>query len=147
MNIHRFQEESFRPAVTSYDEDVVKTWIELEKHMAIDMRSGHLLLAPIDRSTSDVWFKNQNVGVSTIRKILKQMAITVGVVGDVTNKSGRVTAVTRMAIAGVPRPTMAQITGHRSLSSLDKYDRTREINTQAAHVASRNPYFVDDNCM
>lgn len=75
------------------------------------------------------------------------MAVTAGVSGDVTNKSGRVTAVTRMSIAGVPKPTMAQITGHRSLSSLDKYDRTGDLDTQAAQFASRNPYIVDDNSL
>ena len=112
VNIQRFQEEMFRPAVTNYDEDVVKTWLALDKHTPDDIKGGHLLLAPIDRHNSDDWFKNQNVGLNTIRKLLKQMAVTTGVSGDVTNKSGRVTVVTRMAIAGVPRPTMAQITGH-----------------------------------
>lgn len=43
----------------------------LDRYIPSDIRGGHLLLVLIDRYTFDVWFKNQNIGVNTIKKTLK----------------------------------------------------------------------------
>lgn len=43
-----FQAKYFRPAVTSRDSDVFKTWITLNKHMPPISKSGHLFLPLAD---------------------------------------------------------------------------------------------------
>jgi hypothetical protein len=54
----------------------------------------------------------------------KQMATIVGIQKDITNKSGRVTSITQMAMAQVPPEVMALTTGHRNLKTLGRYDRS-----------------------
>lgn len=76
-------------------------------------QQSHLFLSPIDAPLTPIWFKVKeknrviegvNLGVNQIRKFLKLMAEEAGVQGDATmNKSGRVTGISRMAMAGVPK--------------------------------------------
>lgn len=155
-SIKRFQEEQFRPAVYSYDPDVILTWMTLEAHYPPVLKKNqqsHLFLSPIDAPLTPVWFKvkekkgiveGMNLGVNQIRRFLKLMAEEAGVQGDaIMNKSGRVTGISRMAIAGVPKNVMAECTGHRALSSLDKYDETIALDVQAAQLVARIPYNVN----
>jgi hypothetical protein len=155
-SINRFQEEQFRPAVCSYDPDVILTWMMLDAHYPPELKdTGHLFLSPIDDSLTPIWFKVKqdengkvvegvNLGINQIRKFLKCMSTEAGVKGNVMNKSGRVTGITRMAVAGVPRHVMAELTSHRSLSSLDKYDASKDLDKAAAHLALRMPYDTSD---
>lgn len=74
-------------------------------HLAEDMKNGHLFLSPIQPhpTQSKVWYKNSNVGEQKLGKWLKHMAEEAGIEGDVTNKSGRRTGITRMAMKDTPR--------------------------------------------
>lgn len=142
----------------SYDPDVIKTFVYLEMHYPPclkESKDAHLFLSPIDNPLTPVWFKLKevprssgvfqgvNLGINQIRKFLKYMAQETQVTGNITNKSGRKTAVNRMALAGVPRHVMASITGHRNLSSLDRYDDTADLDRMAAQLATRMPYGSD----
>ena len=121
---NRFQDEHFRPAMTSRDFDVLKTWITLNEHMPPVLKSGHLFLSPITSSRSHIWYKSDiNVGEGTIRTWMKTMARNAGISGDITNKSGRVTSITWMMVARVPPEVIAQITGYRNLKTLGRYDK------------------------
>lgn len=67
------------------------------------------------------WYKKGvNVGSSTMRHWMKQMATIVGIPKDITNKFGRVTSITWMAII---HEVMALIIGYyRNLKILGHYD-------------------------
>ena len=54
-----------------------------------------------------------------------------GVEGRVTNKTRRRIAITRMALANVPRNVMCQIIGHKNSNSLDRYDDSLEVGHKA----------------
>jgi hypothetical protein len=127
------QDEHFRVLVKCYSRDVVETWRVYDEHMADDLKNGNLFLTAVgDNPTSNSWYKNQNVGLHQISAWLKMMANAAKVEGKVTNKTGRRTAISRMSIANVPRDVMCQITGHKSQSSLDRYDDSLEVAREAA---------------
>lgn len=152
-NLKCFQEEQFRPAVYSYDPDVIHTWMTLDVHYPPALKllqKSHLLLSLIDAPLTPIWFKVReknrviegvNLGINQIRSYLKLMAEEAGVdSGSIMNKTGRVTGISRMAMGNVPRHVMAEITGHRALTSLDRYDETTDLDTQAAQLVARYPY-------
>ena len=105
---------------------------------------GHLLLSPIDAPLTLVWFKIKddengvkigvNLGINQIRNFIKIMAKDADILGDFSNKSEKVMACIGMAMAGVSRQMMVEITNHRSLSSLDKYDESIELDVQATEL-------------
>ena len=68
------------------------------------------------------------------------MARNAGIEGDVTNKSGRVTSITRMLAARVPPEVIAQITGHRNLKTLSRYDKIAILKAKAAQNLLRDAY-------
>ena len=84
-------------------------------------------MSPIDAPLVPVWFKIKddengakigvNLGINKICNFTKVMAKDASISSDFSNKSGRVTTYTRMAMAGVPRQVMAEITvsGRESL--------------------------------
>lgn len=115
MNLkNRFQDEHFRAAVISRDEDVIKTFQTLIEHMPpVKNDNWHLFLSVINNSRSAVWYKaGISVGEGMIRSWMCTMAKNAGVEGDITNKSGRVTSITRMIAARVPLEVIAKISGH-----------------------------------
>jgi hypothetical protein len=65
------------------------------------------------------------------------MAATAGLVGDFTNKSGRVTRVTRMYAGGVPLEIIASNTGHKNLNSIERYNRVNCLKTRVAQAFAR----------
>jgi hypothetical protein len=85
-------------------------------------------LAAIVNPRSNIWFRSGiNVGEYAMRNWMRQMCKTVGLVGDFTNKSGRVTALSRMSTGMVPRKAVASVTGHRDEKTLERYDRTLQL--------------------
>ena len=78
-----------------------------------------------------------------IRSWMRTMAKNAGVEGDITNKSGRVTSITRMIVARVPREVIAKIYGHRNLNTLSRYDCVALLKARAAHVLLRQPYEME----
>ena len=115
VSLKRYQDEHFRLAVYSHDVDVMNTWRVLNEHMLPGSEDGHLFLSTIHSSRSNVWFKQGiNVGQGHMRNWTKKMAKIVGIDGDITNKSGRVTSISRMCVAQVPYDVITSITGHRN---------------------------------
>jgi hypothetical protein len=138
---NRFQDEHFRPLVISRDPDVDKTFTTLFQHMPTQSKDGHLFLSPIHNHRGKIWFKeNVNVGESTMRTWMKLMAKNASISGDITNKCGRVTSITRMLAARVPPEVIASITGHRNLRTLAKYDRVVLLKARAAQKLLRLSY-------
>ncbi|MBW4422038.1 MAG: site-specific integrase [Myxacorys californica WJT36-NPBG1] len=62
----------------------------------------------------------QHLSRFSAEKILKEACTRVGLVG-VSTHSFRRTALTRMSTAGIPLRTIQEISGHQSLSELQKY--------------------------
>lgn len=146
VTLSRFQEEHFRRPVVSFDPDVVATFRALLSHMPSNSEHGHLFLAAIVNPRSNIWFRSGiNVGESAMRNWMRQMCKTVGLVGDFTNKSGRVTAISRMSAGMVPRKAIASVTGHRDEKTLERYDRTLQLQQNAAQALCREPYDEDGN--
>ncbi|KAG0631326.1 hypothetical protein M758_1G244300, partial [Ceratodon purpureus] len=98
VTLNRCQDEDFRPAVVCYDPDVVKTWQTYDDHLGDDMKDGFLWFTPLDGASGKVWFKRLRCGQNTISKLLSSMADECGIEGEVTNKSGRRTGISRMSI-------------------------------------------------
>lgn len=97
-----------------YGLDVIYTFKVLISHMPPIFESTHLFMSPITHPKGHIWFKsNVNLGESTLRNFVRDMAATVGLKGDYTNKSGRVTGITRMCIAKVSLKTIALNIGHK----------------------------------
>ena len=67
------------------------------------------------------WFKKSPVGRNTIGQFMKQACNAAGVTGRKTNHSVRKTCVKRALDSGCPREYVAQLTGHRSVASLQNY--------------------------
>lgn len=134
----KYQPEHFRDAVYSEDPDVIHTFKVLLAHMPKNSDQGHLFLSPIQHPKTIVWFKkNTNLGESTLRHFVRDMAAAAGLTGDYTNKSGRVTAITRMCIAEVPLEDIASNSGHMALSSIQRYDRSKILRNRATQNLAR----------
>ena len=67
------------------------------------------------------WYKASPMGVDTIGSILKRMSVKAGLVGRFTNHSLRRTTCQRLLEKNVPPVLIAQLTGHKSISSLGHY--------------------------
>jgi hypothetical protein len=126
------QDEHFRPPVMCYSQDVVETWRAYDYHLSDGMKDGPFFLSAIDGPTSRIWYKKTKVGLTTISSWLKVMAQEAEVTRRITNKTGRRTAISRMALTNMPREIMMQITWHKSASSLDQYDDTLDVSQEAA---------------
>ena len=128
----KYQEEHFRELVYSYDLDVIYTFKVLILHMPPISESTHLFLSPITHPKGHIWFKsNVNLGESALRNFVRDMAATVGLKGDYTNKSGRVTCITRMCVARVPLKTIALNTGHKNMKNIERYNRVKALDARA----------------
>lgn len=106
--------------------------------MPTGSHDGYLFLSPIQHPKSVVWFKQKiNLGESTLRHFVREMASAAGLIGDYTNKSGRVTTITRMCIREVPPDAIASNTGHKNFASIQRYDRSKALKTRAAQTLAR----------
>ena len=102
-------------------------------HLEEDMKNGPFFLSPIENIVTNIWYqKGARIGIHTISHWLKNMAEEAGVERRVTNKSGRRTAITEMALANVPQKVMCQITGHKNPNSFDRYNDSLEVACKAA---------------
>ena len=68
------------------------------------------------------------------------MAKNVGLTGDITNKSRRVTSVMQMLATWVPNDMIAKETGHCNLKTLDRYDRVAILKAKARQNLLCQPY-------
>ena len=74
-------------------------------------------------NAEEVWFRSTPMGKNMLGNIVKKCCDAAGIAGKKTNHSLRKTCVTALSDAGVPPHKIIKITGHRSTSSLQHYDR------------------------
>ena len=61
------------------------------------------------------------MGKNTIGDIAKRMSIKAGLSGRFTNRSGRKTAITTLVNENIPVNEIMQLTGHKSVTSINDY--------------------------
>ena len=86
-------------------------------------------LAPLQKKPEDPskpWFTLTPVGKNRLNKLLKEMCVAAGLSNSFTNHSLRAYGATAMFQAGIPEKLIQQRTGHRSIDTLRKYERTSE---------------------
>jgi hypothetical protein len=77
------------------------------------------------------WYKPQRIGINKLQGMVKNMCLQAGIPGCKTNHSLRAACATQLYEAGTPENLIQDRTGHRSLSSLRKYERPSEMQLQA----------------
>jgi hypothetical protein len=88
-----------------------------------------------------IWYNCvHKVSAEKLGYYLKSMAKVVGIdTACFSNKSGRATLITRMAFLGVPDEVGRLITGHHTVDGYQRYDRSLELQQQAATLCGANP--------
>ena len=88
-------------------------------------------LTVIDASLTDVWYKNQAIGVNTVNTMLTRMKKKSPLAGlwankRITNHSARKSTVRKLKSFGFLKCEIKNITGHSSECGLDAYDSSNE---------------------
>ena len=103
----------------------VKLYKEFVKRRPVEMNgpdSPFYLAVKHQRKPEDeVWYMKSPLGHNEIGKFLSTAAKNAGLQGRVTNHSVRKTCISRLLDADVSENYVAQLSGHRSLKSLDAY--------------------------
>ena len=103
----------------------VKIFKEFARRRPLEMNkpdSPFYLAVKHKRKPDDnVWYMRSPLGKNEIGKFLSTAAKNAGLQGRVTNHSVRKTCISRLLDADVPNNFVAQLSGHRSLKSLDDY--------------------------
>ena len=68
------------------------------------------------------------------------MAKNVRIDGEITNKSRRVTSISKMCATQVPYDVITSITGHRKEKTFARYDKSVAMKARAAQSLIRSPY-------
>ena len=92
----------------------------------------------------DVWYMRSPLGKNEIGKFLSTAAKNAGLPGRVTNHSVRKTCISRLLDADVPNNFVVQLSGHRSLKSLDdyksaSYEHQRRMSLALSRSSSNRP--------
>lgn len=75
------------------------------------------------RSEHSFWYKNQPLGINQIDKMMKSLVSGTNVTGRKTNHSARKTMVETLCRANIPDSTVMQLSGHKSVQSLNHYKK------------------------
>ena len=67
------------------------------------------------------WFKSLPMGNERLQQTMIKIATNAGLVGHFTNHSVRKTMCTQLLHAGVPPTTIAQLSGHKNVQSINQY--------------------------
>ena len=78
------------------------------------------------------WFKTVPVGVNPLHCMMSKITELAGLSLNYTNHSLRATSASRMFTSDVPEKIVAELTGHKSLTSFRQYERTTGTQLQAA---------------
>ena len=87
-------------------------------------------LKPLASHPSKPWFANVPVGKNILNAMVKRMCEAAGLPPR-TNHSLRVTGATTLFSKNVPEKLVQELTGHRSLECLRRYEKTTEQNQRA----------------
>ena len=85
------------------------------------------------------------VGKNRLNGLLKEMCVAAGLPDTYSNHSLRAYGATAMFQAGVPEKLIQQRTGHRSIETLRKYERTSESRLLDVSNVVLNSGSTDDN--
>ncbi|KAI5073291.1 hypothetical protein GOP47_0011304 [Adiantum capillus-veneris] len=144
VDLNHFQPEHFRPPVTVRDEDVLARYEQLMRHMPIfvlgDKNLGFMFLQPINNPRTHVWYSRNRVSVKVLTRLVKSIGARSGLPRNFSNKSLRNTCVTRMSLGQVPREVGMLITGHKRLTSYERYDMSNEVRMAATQKILSDPY-------
>ncbi|KAK3740642.1 hypothetical protein QZH41_000145 [Actinostola sp. cb2023] len=93
-------------------------------------------LTPIDKTTSEVWYKKCPIGKNTLAKFMKTIASTAELTGKFSNSSGRKTAI--QSLRGEFHPLeISELTGHANVDSISSYSHNPlERQRQMSHRLS-----------
>ena len=69
------------------------------------------------------WYKKQPLSVTLLNRIMKELADKGGIHGKKKNHSARKTMIQTLCSANVPDSTIMQLSGHKSITSLNHYKR------------------------
>jgi len=75
------------------------------------------------RKPTSFWYKKQPLGVTLLNRIMKELAHKGGIQGKKTNHSARKTMIRTLCSANVPDSTIMQLSGHKSITSLNHYKK------------------------
>ena len=81
-----------------------------------------------------VWYKNQQVGVNTLKTFLSDLSIAAGVDVCYTNHCLRATDISRMFTSGISEKVITEKSGHRSLTGLRPYEKTSDHQQEAGRA-------------
>lgn len=89
-------------------------------------------LQTIQNPSGEVWFKRQRLGINTLGRILKQVGEKAGLNKEknIRNHSGRKTLMDDLCNADVPGYRIIQLTGHKSVESIQDYHKKANISQQ-----------------
>ena len=103
----------------------VKIYKEFARRRPVEMNQPdspfYLAVKHRRKPDDEVWYMRSPLGKNEIGKFLSTAAKNAGLQGRVTNHSVRKTCISRLLDADVSENFVAQLSGHRSLKSLDAY--------------------------
>ena len=98
-----------------------QTFVEKRPPEMCTPTSPFYLAANHRHTPTSYWYKKQPLGVTLPNRIMKELAEKGGLQGKKTNHSARKTMVQTLCSANVPDSTIMQLSGHKSVSSLNHY--------------------------
>ena len=134
---------SFAPKAWKNEENPARCPVECYKRFAAhrpesmtkDNSPFYLVIKHNRRHDDPVWFCNTPLGKNSLSSMMKSGCEKAGITGRKTNHSARKTCVKRALDAGCPREYVAQLTGHKSVTSLENYTEA-DIHVQRAMCGS-----------
>ena len=91
------------------------------------------------RNDDSFWYKKQPLGVNHIDKMMKLLVKGTSITGRKTNHSARKTMVETLCQANIPDSTVMQLSGHKSVQSLNHYKKpSLEQQKSISHLLSNH---------
>ena len=119
------QERLFDPKIwaTGNERCPVKCLDEFLRRRPASMKlaDSPFYIAVIENPATEIWYKDQRMGVKPLQNMLKNMSKSVGITKRVTNHSARRTMLRTLQHGGIDRYDICQLSGHRNPKSLDEY--------------------------
>ena len=105
---------------------------------------SYLAVKHKQKPDDDIWYVGSPLGKNEIGQFLSTAAKNAGLQGRVTNHSVRKTCISHLLDADVPNNFVAQLSGHRSLKSLDdyksaSYEHQRRMSLALSRSSSNRP--------
>ena len=145
------QERAFNPRMYAHGGEncpvnLFKTYISHRPpHTTKDDSPFYLQPANIISTRSNIWYKNQPVGINSLKKYMKTMTENAGISGKkTTNHSARKTMITKLVQNDTNPLHVAQLTGHKNIKSLDSYSvASKKQQRDMSHLISGVPAVKD----